>query len=281
MQLFQKQLPKNSNLLLASCTHIGSKLTHYHGLEQLKDELLSKPTNRLIFLGDLCEAILVDDSKRFDPDTQDLEILTPGQQYQRFIDIFKPCAKQILYINTGNHDYKHIKTIDLVDWVCHELKVSYGTYSSKLTVLDSKGRGRFKVYTTHGNGSISSIADDPIRKLANMKLGLKRKLAPLAADCYLMAMAHTHRLIVSPPEKELYLTDNGEAIKQNYTAAQQDSSYIPAHLRWYVNTGSFLKNQILGASGYAERAMYSPVELGYARVIIEDYQIVDVQKVLV
>jgi hypothetical protein len=280
MRLFQKKLPRNCNLLLASCTHIGSILTHYAGLEQLKDELLSDPTNRLIFMGDLCEAILVDDVKRFDPKTQDLTILTPGDQYQRFIDIFKPCAKQILYINTGNHDYKHIKTIDLVEWVCQQLKVPYGTYSSKLTVLDSKGRSRFKIYTTHGNGSISSIADDPIRKLANMKLGLKRKLAPLAADCYLQAMAHTHKLIVSPPERELYITDNGEALKQNYTVAQQDAEYIPAHLRWYINTGSFLKNQILGASGYAERAMYAPVELGYARVVIEDYQIVNAQKVL-
>jgi hypothetical protein len=281
MQLFQKQLPKKCDLILASCVHIGSKLTHYDGIAQLKDELLSKPTNRMIFLGDLCEAILVDDSKRFDPDTQDLEILTPGQQYQRFIDIFKPCAKQILYINTGNHDYKHIKTIDLVDWVCHELKVPYGTYSSKMAVTDGKGRVRFKVYTTHGNGGISSIADDPIRKLANMKLGLKRKLSPLAADCYLMAMAHTHRLIVSPPENELYLTDNGETLKQHYTTAEQDASYIPAHLRWYVNTGSFLKNQILGASGYAERAMYSPVELGYVKALVEDWQIIDIQKMLV
>jgi len=281
MQLFKKVLPRNCNILFGSCTHIGSKLTHYDGIEQFKDELLSKPTNRAIFLGDLCEAILVDDSKRFDPDTQDLAILTPGQQYQRFIDIFRPCAKQILYINTGNHDYKHIKTIDLVDWVCHELKVPYGTYSSKITIYDSRGKPRFKIYTTHGNGSISSIADDPIRKLANMKLSLKRKLAPLAADCFLAVMAHTHRLIVSPPEKELYLTDDGEKIKQHYTMAQQDAEYIPAHLRWYLNSGSFLKNQILGSSGYAERAMYSPVELGYGRAIIEDYQIVDVQKVLV
>ena len=281
MQLIKAKLPRKCDLILASCVHIGSLLTHYDGIEKLKEEILIKPTNRMIFLGDLCEAILVDDSKRFDPDTQDLEILTPGQQYQRFIDIFKPCAKQILYINTGNHDYKHNKTIDLVGWVCKELKVPYGTYSAKLTVVDSKDRTRFKVYTTHGNGQVSSIADDPIRKLSNMKLSLKRKLAPLAADCYLQAMAHTHKLIVAPPERELYITDNGEALKQNYTVAQQDAEYIPAHLRWYANTGSFLKNQILGASGYAERAMYGPVELGYIRATIEDYQIGNVEKVTV
>jgi hypothetical protein len=281
MQLFQKQIPRSSNILLASCVHIGSKLTHYDGIAQLKDELLSKPTNRLIFMGDLCEAIMVDDSKRFDPDTQDLTILTPGQQYQRFIDIFRPCAKQILYINTGNHDYRHNKVIDLVDWVCHELKVPYGTYTSKLTVLDSKGRNRFKLFTGHGWGSINSIAGTPRQRASAMEVSLTRKLMNKAKDCILMAMGHTHKLIVARPISELYLTDDGKAIKQHYTATAPDANEIPVDLRWYVNAGSFMKNQILGASGYAERAGYDPVELGYARAIIEDYQIVDVQKVLV
>jgi len=224
---------------------------------------------------------MVDDNKRFDPTTQDLTILTPMQQYQRFVEIFRPLAKQILYVNDGNHDLKHLRVMNFVQSICTEMGVPYGTYTSKLTVCDDKGRNRFKIYTGHGWGSLTSGADDPIRRKSNMKLSLKRKLAGKAADCVLMAMGHSHKLIVSRPERELYMIDDGAKLTQRYTTAQQDGEYIPAHLRWYVNTGSFLKNQILGASGYAERAGYDPVPLGFTKVVIEDWKIVDVKKIYV
>jgi predicted phosphodiesterase len=279
MQLFTRQLPKKCNLYLAGDTHVGSLLTHYDGINQIKESVLSDRNARLIFVGDLCESILTDDNKRFDPTTQDLQILTPMQQYQRFVEIFEPVAKQIVYINSGNHDYKHIRIMDFVETICKQLGVPYGTYTSKLTVQDDKGRNRFKIFTGHGWGSLSSTADDPIRRKSNMKLSLKRKLMNKAADCVLMACGHTHKLIISRPEKELYMTDDGSRLIQNYTEAPQNAPNIPAHLRWYVNTGNFLKNQVIGASGYAERAGYDPSEMGYVKVIIEDWQIADVKKV--
>jgi hypothetical protein len=281
MQLISKQIPKNATIYLAGDMHIGSVLTHWDGIYAVRDAVQNDPSSRLIIMGDVIEAILVDDNKRFDPTSADITMLTPGEQYDRFVDVFRPVAKQILYQLTGNHEIKHLRIDDFVRRGCDTLHIPYGTYSAKFTALNAKKEPCFKIYTTHGFGSISSIADDPIRVIANLKLGLKRKLARKAADCCLMAMGHTHKILIAEPEKELYLTDNGVAIKQHYTTVPQSASYIPAHLRWYANTGSFLKNQILGASGYAERFGYDPVELGFIKVTVENYQIVDVQKVLV
>ena len=279
MQLFTHALPQKFNLYLASDFHVGCVLTDYDRIGQLVDMVRSKPSNRLIVLGDLAESIAVDD-KRFDEETVDKTLITPMRQYERVTDILRPVAKQILYINDGNHDYKLSKYINFIrDVVCKQLEVPYGTYSSKLTVTDSKGKTRFKLFTTHGYGNVSSHADDPIRRKSNMKLSLKRKLAAKAADCVLMAMGHTHKLVISRPERSLYLTDSGEYIKQHYTQTAQERAYIPDHLRWYVNTGSFLKLFALGCSGYAERFGYDPVELGAVQIEI-DGGIQDVKKIL-
>ena len=279
MQLFTQALPEKCNLYLASDLHVGCILTDYDRIGQLVDMVRSKNSNRLIVLGDLAESIAVDD-KRFDEATTDKTLMTPMRQYEKVTEILRPVAKQILYINDGNHDYKLSKYVNFIrDVVCKQLEVPYGTYSSKLTVTDSKGKKRFKLFTTHGYGNVSSSADDPIRRKSNMKLSLKRKLAGKSADCVLQAMGHTHKLLVARPEKSLYFTDNSDTIKQHYTRSTQDSDYIPEHLRWYVNTGSFLRLYALGCSGYAERFGYDPVELGAVQVEI-DGGIVDVKKVL-
>jgi len=281
MQLISKQIPKRCTIHLAGDMHIGSLLTHWDGIRELRNAVLSDPQSRLIVMGDAIEAILVDDNKRFDPQTTDVGILTRGEHYDRFVETFQPVAKQILYVLTGNHETKHLRFGDLTAKGCRELKVPYGTYSTKFTALNYKKEPCFKIYTSHGFGSINSIAGTPRQRAAAMEVALTRKLMNKAADCILMAMGHTHKDIIARPISELYLTDNGEAIKQNYTVTPQNAREIPTNLRWFVNTGSFLKNQILGASGYAERAGFDPVELGWVKAIIEDYQIVDVQKVIV
>jgi hypothetical protein len=137
------------------------------------------------------------------------------------------------------------------------------------------------MFLTHGYGSINSSADDGVRRKANMRLSLKRKLKDKAGDCILMGMAHTHKLIVSKPEETLYLTDNGKQIKQNYTASKHTDGYIHPDHRWYVNTGSFYRLYGKdGISGYAERAGYDPVELGYILIKVRNREIIAVEKVL-
>jgi predicted phosphodiesterase len=264
MQLFQRVLPKQCEIVFLSDTHVGSSLTHYDGIQQTIEYIGSTKNCFAVVVGDLCEAITTDDLKRFDMSTVDLNIPIPRQQYMYWTDLFKPIRKKILYINDGNHDCKHHRLANFVrDDVCKDLNIPYGTYASKFSVLNSKNQTRFKFYTHHGFGSMRTTADDPIRRRSNLKLALKRKLSKKAADCVLMALGHTHQLLVSEPEKSLYLVDDGAGIRQKYTETLQNASYIPDSLRWYANTGSYLKSQALGLSGYAERAGYDPNELGY------------------
>jgi UDP-2,3-diacylglucosamine pyrophosphatase LpxH len=277
-----RHLPADCNIYLASDLHVGSLGTHYDGIGELIEAVGKGKKNYLILLGDLAEAICCDD-KRFDPDISDASMSTPMRQYLRVIELLKPIAGKILYINDGNHDNRHSNTIGFVkDVVCRELDVPYGTYSSKLTVINSTGNTQYKLFTTHGFGSVTSTADDPIRRKANMRLTLKRKLQNKAADVSLMAMGHSHKLLISPPTHALYLYDDGEKVKQDYLKpVHETGTFIHPDHRWFVNTGSFLKNQLLGMSGYAERFGYDPVEIGYTVAEIRDSRIAHVRKVVV
>jgi hypothetical protein len=255
------------------------------GLTETIEKIRKDPKGYAIILGDLCEAITIDD-KRFDVETApDVKGSTPIRQYQKVTELLRPIAKKILYINDGNHDY-HLcnKAGNLVrDVVCQTLDIPYGTYSTKFSVRDKANRVQFKIFTSHGFGSINSSADDPIRRKSNMRLSLKRKLAPKAADCVLMGMGHTHQLLVCRPDHGLYMDDDGRNIKQNYLTPGKinGSSYIHPDHRWIVNTGSFLKLYNLGTSGYAERFGYNPVELGFVRAEVRDYEIKKVDKMVV
>lgn len=112
-----------------------------------------------------------------------------------------------------------------------------------------------------------------------MELILKRHLKHKFGDCLLMSMGHTHKLLICSPNPELYLTDDGSQITQKYTRSDKADGYIHPDHRWYINTGSFLKLYGDGVSGYAERAGYDPVELGFIVVMVRDRKIVDVRKV--
>ena len=102
-------------------------------------------------------------------------------------------------------------------------------------------------------------------------------------------MGHTHKIIISPPSEVLYLTDDDKGIKQHH-GVPKNNGYIHPDYRWYVNTGGFLKlygeivvedddvpmeESKLG-SGYAERAMYAPLQLGFCVGLIRDNKLVDV-----
>jgi hypothetical protein len=92
---------------------------------------------------------------------------------------------------------------------------------------------------------------------------------------------NTHKLLVAKPKKKLYLTSEDGELKQHYTKSEQTAQYIHPDHRWYINTGSFVRSQMRGISGYAERALYDPLELGYCVAKIRDRKIIGVDKVFV
>jgi len=283
VEILSRELPADHDLILASDFHEGTILQEVRGLFEMRNLVKCQKNTFLAFGGDAVEAISVDD-KRYSRDTEDPNTPTPLRQYRRTKDFFEPIANKTLFALLGNHDWMVSVRYGnyLQTELCPDLKIPYGTYTTKLSVKDKKGRQMYKLFYTHGARSISSTADDPIRRDANMLLQLKRRLAMKAGDCEVMAMAHTHKLLVCPPISGLYLHDDGKKIRSAYTGIRTgEGQWIHPDHRYYVNTGSFLKLYGEHVSGYSERFGYDPVELGYAVIECRGGKIANIRKAVI
>jgi len=292
MRLLSYDMPKDWNYFLFGDSHIGANLRHDKGFVKMVDMInssyggLSHKKNYAIDHGDIIEAIMIDDKRYSVFDTR--EACVTSQKAMAKKELW-PIRKKILTVLDGNHPWKLHKFGPITHEICDALGVKFGTYSAKLT-FRYKGKTQFKHFATHGNGSIGSIADDIERRKLNWRLSLKRKLRDMAGDCFLMSMGHTHKLIISPPSEILYLTDNEKKIDQYNGVPVSTGKYIHPDYRWYVNTSSFLRvygdllveddsvpiEQSKLGSGYAERAMYTPLQLGFCVGMIRDSKLVDV-----
>ena len=291
MRILSYDMPNDWNYFLFGDSHIGANLRHDKGFAKMinminsKYKGLSHKKNFAIDHGDMIEAIMVDDPRYASFDTREACILSQMEMAKKEL---WPIRKKLLTSLDGNHPFKLHKFGQITAHVCKELGVRFGTYSAKLT-FRYKGKLQFKHFATHGNGSIGSIADDIERRKLNWRLALKRKLRDMAGDCFLGSMGHTHKIIISPPSEILYLTDNGKKISQHHKVPT-NTEYIHPDYRWYVNTGAFLKvygdtlvedddvpiEQSKLGSGYAERAMYAPLQLGFCVALIRNSQLVDI-----
>jgi hypothetical protein len=292
MKIIERNLPASHNVYLTSDKHYGTILQHKHGIKKFIDMVKNDPIGYWCDLGDLSEGITVDDP-RYCHLTTNPEENTTLLQYEAYVKDHLPIADKCLVILEGNHDWKlgakvgsfvrHNVCARLGEEIGVLAENLYGTYSCVLAIHNKKGKLLYKMFLHHGPamGSINSSADDPLRREANMMLSLKRKLRELAGDCIIMAMGHTHKLLVKPPISRLYLTyENGKS-KQHYTKSEQTQKFIPEDDRWYVNDGCFYKLHEMGKSGYAERAGYAPNELGFIKVKVENGIIKDVEKIII
>ena len=285
MKLLTVTLPNNHNLFEFSDKHVGSILRTLKGWREFvkvfKSEYDGCSNNYAADLGDDLEAITVDD-KRFGEMQMDEPL--PLQQMAVAEDELRELGGNLLLLLDGNHTRKLARFGNIVAEMAESLStetytVAYGTYTCKISVVDKNGKLMYKVYETHGSRSITSNADDPQRRRTNQELILKRHLRRKAGDCAVMIKHHVHKLIVTPPVTELYLTDDGKKIQQNYTTSGQGETYIHPDARWYGCAGSFMRLYEEGMSGYAEIAEFDPVELGFLVTKVRKGKIVGVESV--
>jgi len=290
MEFVSRSVPANFNLFFFGDVHIGTLLHHSEGFAKFVD-MLNSPYgdvkhNVAIGMGDYIEAIDHSD-KRFDVHSVDLDKIRPDQQIDHFIEKIKSSSKKIVTLLQGNHEAKLVKFYDYAAGAARKLNVPYGTYSSICTFHRNGCNGGkneqylFKVFVTHGSGTIRTVADDPERQEANLNLSLKRKLKRKSGECAIQCMGHTHKLLICRPKTSLYLTSDGKELKQNYTRSDQAAQFIHPDHRWYVNSGSFMRLYLKGVSGYAERFGYDPMEMGFVVAKIRDCKIQDIDRVYV
>ena len=301
MRLIPKVAPDNFNLFLCGDNHEGSVMAYHTGMVRMFDmvesefEGIAPRHNYLVHSGDHIEAFTWDDP-RYHP--ANIKTSTPQEENDFFIENWGHLQTHWIVMMEGNHPWR-LRTFDtLTENTCKKIGIEYGGFLCKIIFLNKKREPFLKTFHEHGKLMIKSIADDPHRRRNMMELILKRHLKDLAGDCQLMSKGHTHRLLVCKPQAALYMNDDEEDIVQNYTTPQfvdkifamrkpperkefPAGEYIHPDHRWYVNTGSFLKSQMVGKNPYTEMLELPPVELGFAVAMIRDRQVVDVKEVLV
>lgn len=281
MEFVDVEVPKNFNIFFFGDIHIGTLLAHCEGfkraLKKTKSNYKGCSCNHIVGMGDYIEAIDSSD-KRFDTQTIDVGKIRPELQAEYFKSLIQPYSRKFDTLLFGNHEDKLLRFFDYTAWICRDLAIPYGTYTSVITYRLKSGEKLFKVFAAHGRGTISSSADDPERIEANLNLSLKRKLKNKAADCAVMAIGHTHKLLIAKPKNTLYITSDGDKMKENYKVGDQSANYIHPDHRYYLNTGTFRRTYMRGVSDYAEKAMYDPVVLGFPVITVRNGLITDAHK---
>ncbi len=281
MRLLTATAPSSFKLVLLGDLHIGSNGCCIEGLKRLLNRIKKDKSTYYVNMGDSVEAICSDD-KRFHY-VKGAEAL-PIQQCAMAVDLFRPVASKCWAWLKGNHEDKLHRFGDIAnDLIARPLGVPYGGYVCKLSMSDKFGH-LFKAYLWHGplRGSVASNAKCYVQQQANMKASVRRYLESKASDCAVMAMGHTHKLLLAEPSPKLLMTDDTKQLKASYLQPPEPGeSYLEPDRRWYINTGSYLKSQILGDDSYAELAGYDPVEIGHIEITVQDRKITAVQRVVV
>ena len=194
------------------------------------------------------------------------------------IKLFKPIRKRIIAGLIGNHERKLAKVGNLVDYICTELKVPYGTESCRI-ILENKGRPLFNVSAMHGTKVFNSHAKDYEQREANKKAALKLYLQEQMGDCAIQLCGHAHWIGIVPPANRLYFVDTPSGVCQQYLKGAADIGYIQPDQRWFACCGSARKSRLDGYDDYAQN--YPPVELGFIKIIVDNGEIVRLEPFLI
>jgi len=290
MRILKFQLPASHELVLAGDLHDGSLFSFEDGFLECREYVLSQSNRRLWLMGDMQEAIIIDDPRYDIASHQSL----PYQSKNHVVDMLRPLGKQLLGGVIGNHEWKLRRFANLWLEICNELstdthRIEYGTMSAVLEIwsLSDPPDLMYKVFVHHGSFlTLRSQAKDFEQQQGNIKATFKRRMAPLMSDCLVMAAGHTHRLMVVPPTERLYLYSANDKLQQGYLTQGNNGEYINPDQRWYVNTGSFYKlyaaregHDGIPHSGYAEQRGYEPMEIGFASLVCHDHKLREIKAI--
>lgn len=293
MRLFTFKVPNDFNLFLHGDAHKYVKAHSEKGYKKFIDSVNSEYegvpalNNYVVDFGDFADLIPIR-HPYYDPK---FHKLSPLEQMELFVDDYKELVHALLFVLDSTHPQMLADMGNVTEFLCAQLRDKYktrntsfyATQTARAEFISTKGTRIFKLYATHGSKTVTSTADDDIRVDSNMALILKRHLRKKASDCAIMAKGHSHKLIIQSPKPKLCVTDNSKKLVAKYPKPSDyhGLDYIPEEMRWYVNTGSFLRSQILDMSTYAEKREYDPVDLGFAVVLVRDRKIMDIKRVTI
>lgn len=166
--------------------------------------------------------------------------LTPMEELQACVDLFKPITGKILCIVPGNHEARHYRTngVDMTQLMCQQLGIEdrYSTTAALLFIRfgrngDKQNHHRkvaYTAYVSHGNGG-GRKEGGKIQRLVDLS-------TIVDADIYICG--HTHLPAI---------------LKDNFARPSMANSSITYGTRLYVNTSAKLNY-----GGYGETGAYKP-----------------------
>lgn len=183
------------NLYFLSDIHFGQACVNKQALREAVATIAADKSARVLFLGDLIDAIVPLGDKRFNPleidreySVADLEEL-PKKQADDFLALIDPIANKVIASVSGNHEDKFTKYhgfnpakyiarrlgVGLIKYVgYHVIKVDVGSHVEHVTLFLNHGDG--------GGGKLAGAAKNKIDDLSRF----------FSAD--ICAFAHVHRL---------------------------------------------------------------------------------------
>jgi hypothetical protein len=189
---------KTVRLVPTSCQHFGSRRFHQRRFKQFLTEQMTIPQSYLILMGDIFDAIIPADGKRYDP--RDIEpkylLADQGQVLNMALNdaesVLRPYKDQIIGVMMGNHEYEFDRRygLNLTQMLCERLNVrNLGmSFLMWLQLQRSDGQGgqgrSVKIYGHHGYGGNAKTSGGSITKY-------ERSFMDYNAD--IMLFGHDHK----------------------------------------------------------------------------------------
>ena len=166
--------------------------------------------------------------------------MSPDDQYEEFIKLFRPIADKCLFVRGGNHDY--LRSVRVLDFdisrgIANALQVPYYELPGYTSIVTS-GR-TWNLVSGHGTSGAK-----------NGDLELDR-LAAVYSDGDVFFLGHNHQLYTKPIDS-IAIHNNEETL----------------HRRWYIRGGSFLRY-----ADYARYSMYQIVRTGWVTMEFDEDRI--------
>ena len=230
--------------------HVGEAGCAEARLRDAVARIASDRRSLVILMGDLASFIAPDD-RRWEPRqiAEGLEISDLASWgdalIERVCDIARPISRRVVGSVEGNHEasYSRRHHTDVARAIAQRLGVPTMGYSGLVTLrfVASDGDATLRIYATHGAGAAATPGGKLGRLIRTMQV----------VDADLVLMGHVHAMLSTTE-----------------TRIRQDGAQIAAATKLGVVTGTYLAGYVHGASGYAERAGYSPVTLGHPMIAI-------------
>lgn len=224
-------------------THIGAKAFDEANFKNAIKYIADKPNRYMVGMGDFVDTITFSD-RRFSIDEVDKRLMYIDEQFQALEEYLMPIKEKIIGLHIGNHETKFAmrQAYNGLKQVCRTLDVPFlDDTAVELITLTKKGKKehKWKIHSCHGYGggwTLGAVVNRVLKEPAIIR------------DSCIHAFGHSHKLF---------------AILYSLGLSEESRRMIPAYA-WFLNTGSFLRSYLIGASTYAERKHYTPNPMGFA-----------------